>query len=144
MVKQFVLPSYVIWIFAGVAFVSAGTLAVFEWTFGLGAVVLAGIVAYIGYRFFFRPAFIEMDIMKSGEPATAVILESWDTGRKINDNPRLGLKLEVRPPEMVPYQVEVQHNIKEEERRMFREGRVLHVKIDSRNPKKVAILPKAS
>lgn len=144
MVKQFGLPSYVIWIFAGIAFVTIGTLAVFEWTFGLAAFILAGGVAYAGYRFFFRPAFIEMDIMKSGKPATAVILEAWDTGRKINDHPRLGLKLEVRPPEMVPYQVELQHNIHENERKQFREGRVLYVKIDAKNRKKVAIIPKES
>lgn len=144
MVKQFGLPSYVIWIFAGVAFVTVGTLAVFEWAYGLAAFVLAGLVAYLGYRFFFRPAFIELDIMKSGEPATAIILESWDTGRKVNHHPRLGLKLEVRPPESVPYQVEILHNIKEEERKLFKQGRVISVKVDSRNPKKVAILPKAS
>jgi hypothetical protein len=144
MTRQIGPPVYLLRIIAGVAFISIGTLAIFEWTFGLAAFILAGILTYVGYRIFFRPALIELSILRKGEPASAVILEAWETGKSKGDFPKIGLKLEVRPPEMVPYQVEMFHKVNPSERRIFREGRVITVKIDSKNPKKIAILPKAS
>ena len=144
MVKQFGLPSYVLWIIAGVLFISLGTLIVFEWTYGLAAFALVAIVAYIGYRIFFPPALIELRILQKGEPASAVILKAWETGKTSGSLPKIGLKLEIRPPERVPYQVEITHSVKEEELKKYREGRVVPVKIDSKDPKKVAILHKAS
>ncbi|MBC8045538.1 MAG: hypothetical protein H7Y00_01945 [Fimbriimonadaceae bacterium] len=142
MVKQFGLPSYVIWLFAGLAFVTIGILAVFEWTFGIAAFGLTAGVAAAGYWFFFRPAFVEMDIMKAGEPAMAIILKVWETGITIDHNPRIGMRLEIRTQNKVPYEVEVKHNVKKDSLKMFQTGRTLNVKIDSRDPKKVAILPK--
>ncbi|MBC8173421.1 MAG: hypothetical protein H7X71_05880 [Chitinophagales bacterium] len=142
MIKQFGLPNYIIWLFAGFTFVTVGILAVLEWTFGVAAFILAATVAYAGYWFFFRPAFVAMDIMKQGEPAMAIILKVWETGITVNHNPRIGLKLEIRSQNKVPYEVEVKHNVKKDFMNMFQPGRTLNVKIDSRNPKKIAILPK--
>ena len=140
MVKQFRLPLYVIWIFAGIAFTAVGIISVVEWTYGVFTFILSAAVAFLGYRFFFRPAFVAMDIMRSGEPAMAVILKVWETGRTVDHNPRIGLLLEIRHSTMVPYEVEVKQNIRREELANYRPGRTLQVKVDPRDPKRVAIL----
>lgn len=139
MVRQFGLPSYIIWLFAGIAFVTTGLISVFEWTYGLATLLLALGIAFIGYWFFFRPAFVALNILKTGEPAMAIILKVWDTGIKVNHHPRIGLLLEIRHNTMVPYEVEVKQNVKEEEMNFYQPGRTLQVKIDSRDPKKIAI-----
>lgn len=142
MVKQFALPNSVIWIFAGIAFVTISTLAILEWTYGIAAFLLVCIVGYVGYRIFFRPALIALDVLKEGEPATAVILKVWETGRTVEQNPRIGLKLEVYPPERVPFEIEIKQNVTKEELANLKEGRTLKVKLDPRNPKNIAVLPR--
>lgn len=140
MVKQFGLPKYVIWLFLGLAFTAVGIISVIHWTFGIATFVLICGVAFAGYWFFFRPAFVAMDVMRSGEPAMAIILEVWETGLTVDSNPRIGLLLEIRHSAMVPYEIELKHNIRKDDLRFFQKGRTLQVKVDSRNPKKVAIL----
>ncbi len=140
MVKQFGLPNYVIWTFAGLAFTVTGIIFVIEWTYGLATLILASGVAFAGYWFFFRPAFVALDIIRSGEPAMAIILKVWETGVTVDHNPRIGLLLEVRHPSMVPYEIELKQNIKRDEFKNYQVGRTLQVKVDTRNPKKVAIL----
>lgn len=70
----------------------------------------------------------------------AIILKVWETGRTINNNPRIGLLLEIRHSTMVPYEVELRQNIRKDDLRNFQPGRTLQVKVDSRDPRKVAIL----
>jgi len=140
MVKQFGLPNYVIWLFAGIAFTAIGIISVLHWTYGVATFLLSSGVAFAGYWFFFRPALIALDVMRSGQPAMAIILKVSETGRLVNHNPRLKLLLEIRHSAMVPYEVEVYQNIPKEELHNFQPGRTLQVKIDSRNPRKVAIL----
>ena len=81
-----------------------------------------------------------MDIVRSGEPAMAIILHVTETGRTVNHHPRIKLVLEIRHSTMVPYEVELLQNIPREELRNYQPGRTLQVKVDSRDPKKVAIL----
>ena len=140
MVKQFGLPNYVVWIFLGIAFTAVGVISVFQWTYGIATFILTSAVGFAGYWFFFRPAFVALDIMKSGEPAMAIILEVWETGKTVDHNPRIGLLLEIRHRTMVPYEVELKHNVKKEKMRHYQIGRTLQVKVDSKDPKKVAIL----
>ncbi len=140
MVKQFGLPNYVIWIFAGIAFTAVGFISVFHWTYGVATFLLTCGVAFAGYWFFFRPAFVALNIMKIGEPALAVILEVHETGLKVDHNPRIKLLLEIRRSSMVPYEVELRQNIQKEDLKNYQVGRTLQVKVDSRDPKKIAIL----
>ena len=140
MVKQFGLPNYVIWIFTGIAFTAVGIISVFHWTYGLATFILTSGVAFAGYWFFFRPAFVALNIMQIGEPAMAIILEMHETGLTVDHNPRIKLLLEIRHSSMVPYEVELKQNIKKDELKNYQVGRTLQVKVDSRDPKKVAIL----
>jgi len=41
--------------------------------------------------------FVRRRVMKNGVPAEAELLEVWDTGTTINNNPMVGLRVEVHP-----------------------------------------------
>lgn len=142
MEKQFGLPLYVIWLISGLTFIGAGILAAFAWTFGIAAFTISGIIGYLGYRLFIKPAFVERNILKDGIPAMAIILDMWDTGITVDHNPRVGMLLEVRHQNRIPYEVEVKHNVRKDKMNYYQAGRTLNVKIDSSDPRRVAILPK--
>ncbi|HEY3291005.1 MAG TPA: DUF3592 domain-containing protein, partial [Anaerolineae bacterium] len=78
-------------------------------------------------------------LLQNGQTAQAVILSMWDTGVSINDNPRIGMKLEVRPPNGAPFQAEVKQVISRLQTSQYQPGQMLEVKYDPANPTKVAI-----
>lgn len=78
-------------------------------------------------------------LLQNGQTAQAVILNMWDTGVSINDNPRIGMKLEVRPPNGAPFQAEVKQVISRLSASQYQPGQMLEVKYDPANPSKVAI-----
>ena len=51
-----------------------------------------------------RPLLRQQSIAEKGQPAAATLLEYWDTGTTINDDPLVGMLLEVRPLGGSPYQ----------------------------------------
>jgi len=78
-------------------------------------------------------------LLTSGAPAEATILNLWDTGITINDNPRVGLLLELRPPDGAPFQVETTRTISRLQIPLYQPGTVLQVKYDPNDTTKVAI-----
>jgi len=78
-------------------------------------------------------------LLASGETAQATVLKMWDTGMSVNDNPRIGLLLEVRSATRPAYQVEVKQVVSRLQTSLFQPGMMLEVKIDPNDPKKVAI-----
>lgn len=78
-------------------------------------------------------------LLESGETAQATILKMWDTGVRLNDNPRIGLLLEVRSATRAPYQVEVKQVISLLQTSQYQPGQMLEVKIDPNDEKKVVI-----
>ncbi len=78
-------------------------------------------------------------IKQNGQTAQAVILSIWDTGVTINNNPRIGIKLEVRPPNGAPFQAEVKQVISFLETSQYQPGQMLEVKYAPANPQKVVI-----
>ena len=71
----------------------------------LVAVVVVAISAGV-YWIFFRPLLRAQSLLEHGLPADATVLKVWDTGTTINDDPQLGLLLEVRPAGDPPFQAE--------------------------------------
>lgn len=47
-------------------------------------------------------------LLATGEPAQARVLQLQDTGTTVNDNPQIEVLLEVRPANRPPYQVQTQ------------------------------------
>ncbi len=78
-------------------------------------------------------------LVQTGEPALATILKIWDTGMKINENPRIGMLLEVRPANRAPYQVEIKKVVSIIQIPQFQPGATLEVRFDPTNPQKVAV-----
>ncbi len=79
------------------------------------------------------------ELLATGESAQATIVNLWDTGTTVNDNPLVGLLLEVRPTSRPPYQVKTSLLISRLQIPQYQPGRVLAVKVDPKNPEKVAI-----
>ena len=71
--------------------------------------------------------------------AQATILNMWDTGVTLNDNPQVGLLLEVHPAGGQPYQVQTKSLVSRLKIPMVQIGNVVPVKYDPRDPSKVVL-----
>ncbi|MCL4506258.1 MAG: hypothetical protein M1434_15450 [Chloroflexi bacterium] len=78
-------------------------------------------------------------LMATGETAQATILNMWDTGVSINDNPRIGMLLEVRPANRPAFQVEIKQVVSRVQTAQYQPGQMLEVKYDPNDTKKVVI-----
>lgn len=50
-------------------------------------------------------------VQQNGMPAEARILKIWETGTRVNDNPLVGIRLEVRPPGRPAFETETEQII---------------------------------
>jgi hypothetical protein len=78
-------------------------------------------------------------LQKTGEPAEATILQIWDTGMTVNDDPVIRFLLEVHPTGKPDYQAETKLRISRLAISRFQPGAVVPVRIDPRHPKHVAL-----
>jgi len=84
-------------------------------------------------------------LMQTGTQGEATILSLDDTGMRINDNPRVALGLEIRMPNMAPYQVKKSVTIPLIRLSQVQVGAVVPVMVDmadSQNPDKIGLLLK--
>ena len=105
---------------------------------GLITVVTVGSIGAVMF-FVFKAMRPDPTIMKSGTPAQATIQNVWQTGTYVNNNPQIGMQLEVRPPNGVPYQAQVNAIIPLVNIPQFQPGAVVPVKIHPTDPSKVAL-----
>jgi len=61
---------------------------------------------------FFRPMMQSSKLLKTGVPATATITRIWDTGVTINNNPEIGVELQVTPSTGMPFVAQTKKYIK--------------------------------
>ena len=78
-------------------------------------------------------------LLTTGEPAQAKILRIWDTGTTLNDDPKVGLLLEVYSPNRAPYQVETKCYVSRLKISQVQPGNVVAVKIDRQDASKIAL-----
>ncbi len=78
-------------------------------------------------------------VIKDGVKAEATVLKVWDTGVTINNNPRVGLLLEVRPEAGEPFQVELRKLISRLDASLVRPGAKADVIYDPVNPKRIEV-----
>ena len=105
---------------------------------GLITLVTLGSIGAVMF-FVFKALRPDPTIMKSGTPAQATIQNVWQTGTYVNNNPQIGMQLEVRPPNGVPYQAQVNAIIPLVNIPQFQPGAVVPVKIHPTDPSKVAL-----
>jgi Protein of unknown function (DUF3592) len=97
-------------------------------------------VFYFAFRAALGPMAKREKLRKSGAQAEATILEVTDTGMTINEiYPVIKLRLEVRPPNGQPYQVETKELINRMDIPQFQPGAVVPVMYDPKDPKKVSV-----
>src|SRR5258706_5525137 len=85
-------------------------------------------------------------LMQTGTQGEATILSLDDTGMRINDNPRVALGLEIRMPNMAPYQVKKSVTIPLIRLSQVQVGAVVPVMVvmaDSQKPDKNGLLLKS-
>ena len=78
-------------------------------------------------------------LIANGMPAQATILRMWDTGTTVNDNPLVGLLLEVRPQDRPAYQAQTQSLVSRLKIPLVQTGATVPVRFDPADPTKVAL-----
>ena len=82
------------------------------------------------------------ELQASGVPASAEILELWDTGWTINDSPVVGMKVRVMPDGGEPFEATIDKTtISRLAISQFQPGNVIPVRFDPQNPALVAVDP---
>ena len=82
---------------------------------------------------------VARDVRANGLPATATVLQIWETGVRVNHNPVVGFLLEVHAEGLEPYRAETKALISVLSIPQIQPGAVLDVKYDPRNPQRVAL-----
>ncbi len=79
-------------------------------------------------------------IQATGEPAEATVLEIWDTGITVNDDPVVGLRLEVYPADHPPFEATIpKSRVSRVHLAQFQPGSRIPVKFDPQDPTRVAL-----
>ena len=87
-----------------------------------------------------RNSQVNSQVMKTGVDATATIVSTWDTGTRINDDPQVGMRLQVQPPNGAPFMADVTKVVSIIQLAQVQPGAQLNVKYDPANPTHVAIV----
>ncbi len=102
------------------------------------AIPIALIICVVVMIPFFRTIFPAQ--IKNGVTAPARVLKVWDTGVSINDNPQVGLLLEVTPPGGALFQVEGKTLVSRLTAALVQPGITAEVKYDPQKPRRLQIL----
>ena len=78
-------------------------------------------------------------ILAQGIPASATILQIWETGVRINDCPQVGFQIQVMPPSGVPYVTQTTAVVSQLVIPRIQPGAVVPAKFDPANPNNVAL-----
>jgi hypothetical protein len=78
--------------------------------------------------------------IRNGIDTTAKVLKVWDTGVTINDNPQVGLHLEIMPESRIPYQAEAKTVVSRLNVMKVQPGITAQVRYDSLKPERVQVL----
>ncbi len=76
-----------------------------------------------------------------GAPAEATVLEAWGTGVSVSENPRVAVRLQVRPAGQPAYEVQTSCLVSQANRVYFQPGVKVDVRYDPRNPARVVYTP---
>lgn len=78
-------------------------------------------------------------LLSTGVQANGKIVEMWDTGVTINNQPQIGMKIEVYPASGMPFTAEVSQVISRLQTAYYQAGVSCVVRYDPANTKKIAI-----
>jgi hypothetical protein len=104
----------------------------------LFTVAITAVVLFVVYRVI-KGMGPNRSILQTGIPAQATIRQVWQTGTFINENPQVGMQLEVRPPGGAPYVTNVNAVVPLINIPQFQPGTVVPVKISPTDASKVEL-----
>ena len=79
-------------------------------------------------------------LQESGQPGSAKILEIWDTGITVNNDPVIGMRVEIERPEGTSYRAIIPKSlISRLDIPRFQPGSVVAVRIDPQDPSRMAL-----
>lgn len=102
-------------------------------------VVASILIGFIPVFAIMRNAGKNRKLLQTGVPAPATILQIWDTGVTINDNPQVGFLLQVQPPQEAPFQAEARFTVSRLQIPMFQPGAMVQVHYDPADRRKVMV-----
>ncbi len=104
--------------------------------------VIATIAVLIVTVFMMLPVFriVFPGEIKNGVTASATVLKVWDTGMSINDNPQVGLLLEVDSPEGRQLRIETKKIVSRLNAALVQPGVVAQIRYDPKNLKRVQVI----
>ncbi len=104
--------------------------------------IVGGIIVsifFLIYWFFIRPTITANRILKTGEQRNGKILEVWDTGVTINNDPQIGMLVEVSDKYGKTYQTKTKMVISRLQVADVRPGQMVTLRVDPQNEQKIAI-----
>jgi hypothetical protein len=79
-------------------------------------------------------------LQRTGEPAEAVVIDIWDTGITVNDDPVVGLLVEVQPLDRPAYRTTIPKSLVSRiDVPRFQPGNRVAVSVDRQDPTRVAL-----
>src|SRR5258708_7897095 len=115
-------------------------MIIFPLVLGVGITILTLGIIFFVFRRIGGMMNASNQLLATGEPAQAKILRMWDTGTTLNDNPMVGLALEVHPASRPAYQVETKALISRLKISQVQTGATVAVRFDPTDPSKVALV----
>ncbi len=97
-------------------------------------------IMYFMFKTMSANAAAERKLIETGIPAAATITAVGQTGMYINNNPQVQIVLEVVPEDGEPYTVSVNKVLQLVQIPQVQPGKVVDVRIDPENPKRLAIV----
>ena len=80
------------------------------------------------------------ELQTTGIAAPAEILRIWDTGITVNQDPVIGMDVQVRPTDRPPYEAKIEKSlISRLDVPQFQPGKVIQVRFDPQEPGRVAV-----
>ena len=95
------------------------------------------VISLLAFLPFWRIIFPE--VIKNGETAPARVLKVRDTGVTVNDDPQIGLTLEITPSTIAPYEAEVTTLVSRLNAALVRPGIAAEVVFDPKKPSRVQV-----
>lgn len=89
------------------------------------------------FIFIYRIMRKNREILQNGISGEATILKIWETGTFVNNRPRLGMELDVRPVSGAPYRTQTKMVVSFINLAKFQPGAVIPVRISREDPEKI-------
>ena len=104
--------------------------------------IITGVVLFFVFRMLGnlnKAGQATQQLLMTGVPATATVMQLQDGGMRVNDNPMVNVMLQIESAQFGSYQAVVQSIVPMIKLAQVQPGQMVNVKIDPSNPQRVAL-----